>query len=62
MPRNDYVSVSIPTKIHTVLSEIVEDGESLYTSVSDLVKEALREKIITIRSQTVVPGKKRGSE
>jgi len=59
MADNGYVSVSIPKHIHSALAEIVEDEESLYTSVSDLIKEALREKIITIRSQTIVPGKKK---
>lgn len=52
MPDNGYVSVSVPNRLHKVLSEIVEDEDSLYTSVSELVKEALREKIITLRSQT----------
>ena len=59
MANNGYISTSIPEKIHKALTEIVEDEESLYTSVSDLMKEALREKIITIRSQTIVPGKKK---
>jgi Arc/MetJ-type ribon-helix-helix transcriptional regulator len=59
MANNGYVSTSIPENIHKALTEIVGDEESLYTSVSDLMKEALREKIITIRSQTIVPGKKK---
>ena len=59
MPKEGYQSTSIPKNIHSALVEIVNDKDSLYTSVSDLVKEALREKIIKIRSQTIVPGKKR---
>lgn len=59
MAKNGYKGVSIPKNIHAALEEIVDDGDSLYTSVSDLVKEALREKIIIIRSQTIVPGKKK---
>jgi len=58
MPSNDYRNVSIPLAIHSALVDIVEAEDSLYTSVSDLVKEALREKIIQIRSQTVVPSKR----
>lgn len=57
MPKSGYVSVSIPGNIHSVLGEIVNDENSLYTSVSELIKEALREKIIILRSQTIVPGK-----
>lgn len=59
MPKEGYQSVSIPENIHSALEEIVNDKDSLYTSVSDLVKEALREKIIKIRSQTIVPGMKK---
>lgn len=59
MPTEDYQSVSVPKNIHSAIEEIVNDKDSLYTSVSDLVKEALREKIIKIRSQTIVPGRKR---
>ena len=63
MPKSGYVSVSIPRNIHSVLEEIVNDENSLYTSVSELIKEALREKIIILRSQTIVPGKiKHGGE
>ncbi|OPY30627.1 MAG: hypothetical protein A4E31_00290 [Methanomassiliicoccales archaeon PtaU1.Bin030] len=58
MSKGGYRNVSIPYPIYRALSEIVEDDESLYISISDLVKEALREKIIDIRSQTLVPGKK----
>ncbi|MHA2430400.1 MAG: ribbon-helix-helix domain-containing protein [Promethearchaeota archaeon] len=58
MPKSGYVSVSVPKKIHSVLEEIVNDENSLYTSVSELIKEALREKIIVLRSQTIVPGSK----
>lgn len=59
MSKEDYQSVSIPENIHLALKDIVDDKNSLYISVSELVKEALREKIIVIRSQTIVPGKKR---
>ena len=58
MTREGYRNVSVPSGIHTALIEIVDDKKSLYTSVSDLVKEALREKIIAIRSQSIVPGQK----
>ena len=58
MPTKGYINVSIPKKIHVALLEIVEDNDSLYNSVSELVKESLREKIIVLRSQTIVPGKK----
>jgi len=58
MPRKDYRNVSVPTGIHSALVEVVGDEKSLYTSVSDLVKEALREKIIAIRSQSIVPGRR----
>jgi len=58
LPKKGYVSVSIPENIHLALTEIVNDKDSLYTSTSELIKEALREKIIVIRSQTIVPGKK----
>jgi len=46
-----YKTINIPANLHKVLKEIVEDKDSLYVSISDLAKEALREKIITIRSQ-----------
>ena len=51
MPRKDYKNVSVPIAIYAALEEIVDNEGSLYGSVSELVKEALREKIITIRSQ-----------
>ena len=59
MTRVGYRNVSVPTGIHSALVEIVEHEKSLYTSVSDLVKEALREKIIAIRSQSIVPGRRK---
>lgn len=58
MAKEGYVSASIPENIYSALTEIVNDKDSLYTSTSELIKEALREKIIVIRSQTIVPGKK----
>lgn len=58
MPNNNYRNVSVPQPIYSALEGIVKDEGSLYVSISDLVKEALREKIIMIRSQTIVPGKK----
>jgi len=58
MPTKGYVNVSIPENIYSVLEDIVNDDISLYISVSELVKEALREKIIILRSQTIIPGKK----
>jgi len=59
MSKEDYQNVSIPGNIHSALKDIVDDKNSLYTSVSELVKEALREKISVIGNQTIVPGKKR---
>ena len=56
MPTKGYVNVSIPINIHSAIKEIVDDENSLYSSVSELIKEALREKIIVLRSQTIVPG------
>ena len=57
MPKKDYRSISVPIRIYKPLEEIVNDNESLYTSISDLAKEALREKIIKIRSQTTFSGR-----
>jgi len=51
MPRDNYKNVSVPVAIHSAIEEIVNDEGSLYRTVSELVMEALREKIITIRSQ-----------
>jgi len=59
MPRKGYKNVCIPSKIYAALREIVKDEDSLYSSVSELAKEALREKIVILRSQTIVPGKKK---
>jgi hypothetical protein len=59
MPTKGYANVSIPESIYTALEDIVNDEISLYTSVSELVKESLREKIIILRSQTIVPGKRK---
>ena len=58
MTREGYRNVSVPLGIHSALVELVDDENSLYTSVSDLVKEALREKIIVIRSQSILPGQR----
>jgi hypothetical protein len=58
MPKKDYRNVCIPSSIYLALSEIVEDDGSLYVSVSDLVKETLREKISDIRKETIAPGRK----
>jgi len=51
MPGKDYKNVSVPVAIYSALEEIADNKGSLYGSVSELVKEALREKIITVRSQ-----------
>jgi hypothetical protein len=59
MPTKGYKSLDIPIAIYSALQEIVDDEESLHVSVSELAKEALREKIITLRSQTIVPGKRK---
>lgn len=56
MAKNGYVSVSIPKNIYSIIEKIVNEEDSLYTSVSELIKESLREKIIILRSQTIVPG------
>ena len=51
MPRKDYKNISVPIAIYAAIEEIANSKGSLYGSVSELVKEALREKIITVRSQ-----------
>lgn len=51
MPREGYRNLSVPTEIMEALEEIVNERGLLYRSVSELAKEALRQKIIAIRSQ-----------
>jgi Arc/MetJ-type ribon-helix-helix transcriptional regulator len=51
MPRKGYENISVPSNIHAALEEIVKAPGSLYVSVSDLAKDALRAKIEKIRSQ-----------
>jgi hypothetical protein len=51
MPREGYRNLSVPTEIVEALEEIVAEKSLLYKTVSDLAKEALRQKIIAIRSQ-----------
>jgi metal-responsive CopG/Arc/MetJ family transcriptional regulator len=51
MPRDGYENLSIPTNILKAIHEIVSEEDSLYVSASELIKEALRDKIIEIRSQ-----------
>ena len=58
MTRKDYRNVSVPVAIHDAIDEIVHEKGSLYRTVSELVMEALREKIITIRSQSILPGQR----
>lgn len=51
MPRKGYTNLSIPINIYNALEEIVHADGSLYVSVTDLAKDALRAKIEKIRSQ-----------
>jgi len=51
MPRDGYDNLSIPTNILKAIHEIVNEEDSLYVSASELIKEALRDKIIAVRSQ-----------
>ena len=51
MPREGYRNLSVPTEIVEAMEEIVAEKSLLYRTVSNLAIEALREKIITVRSQ-----------
>lgn len=51
MPGKGYKNVGVPVAIYSAIEEIVKAKGSLYRSTSELVMEALREKIITVRSQ-----------
>jgi len=46
MPKRDeYVGLSVPKKVLKPVREIVGSEDSMYTSITDFVKEAIREKI-----------------
>jgi len=42
MPPKGYSNLSIPTELLNAIREAVEHNHSLYTSIDDFVKEALR--------------------
>ena len=51
MPRHGDRNLTIPAEIYEALAEIAEEDGSLYRSVLELAKEALRIRIVEIRSQ-----------
>jgi metal-responsive CopG/Arc/MetJ family transcriptional regulator len=51
MPRKGYKSLSLPETIYEDLREITSREGSSYVSISELAKDALRDKIERIRSQ-----------
>lgn len=51
MAKNGYVGFSVPKKVLKPVKEIVEAEDSMYTSVTDFVKEAIREKVEKIRQK-----------
>ncbi len=47
-----YTTVGIPTELAGRVRQIVEDPHSVYASMADLFKEALREKLERIAEST----------
>jgi len=45
MPPKGFTSISVPTKLIVFIRKIVQDPNTPYATISDFVKEAIREKI-----------------
>ena len=45
MPRKEYVGLSLPKTLIKAIKAEIERPNSLYASVTDFVKEAIREKL-----------------
>lgn len=45
MRRKKYTNVALPTELVEAVRNEVNDPHAIYTSMADLVKEALREKL-----------------
>lgn len=51
MPAKGYTTISIPTDMHKRMKELVKENRHLYSSLSELVKDALRDLIIRLETK-----------